>query len=110
MLSLLAPIFGTINPTGYLKYPSGGSGFAQFIGNIVQVGITISGIAFFAFLAMGGLRYITAGGDVKQTQEAMKQITNAIIGLAIVVGAYAITRVVSRVLGVDIFHPVFVGP
>lgn len=92
------------------QYGVTGAGLAQLTANLIGVVIIISGIAFFAYLAMGGLRYITAGGDVKQTQEAMKQITSAIIGLAIVVGAYAITRVVSRVLGFDIFHPVFVGP
>lgn len=113
MISLLAPIFGTINP-GYLggtgHYGQGGPDFAEFIANMISVVIIVSGIAFFLYLAMGGLRYITAGGDVKQTQEATKQITHAIIGLAIVAAAFAITRVVGRVLGVDIFHPVFKGP
>jgi hypothetical protein len=110
---LLTPIFGTIEPD-YLKgaghYGPGGSGLASFIGNFISVFIIVSGIAFFLYLVMGGLRYVTAGGDVKATQEATKQITNALIGLAIIVGAFAITRVVGKILGVDIFHPVFVGP
>lgn len=110
MFIFLVPVFGTIDPAGYLNYGKSGSGLASFISNLVSVIIIVSGIAFFAYLAMGGLRYITAGGDVKQTQEAGKQITNAIIGLAIVVGAYAVTRVMSQVLGFDIFHPIFVGP
>lgn len=113
MMTLLVPIFGTISPD-YLgtagQYGRSGPGFAEFIANIISVVIIVSGIAFFLYFAIGGLRYITAGGDVKQTQEATKQITNALLGLAIVVGAFAITRVVGRVIGIDIFHPVFVGP
>lgn len=115
MLWVNIPIFGTIDPYtnatgGFLAYPKDGPGLAQFIGNLIDVGMIIGGLATFGFLAMGGFRYITAGGDVKQTQEAMKQITNAIIGLAIVVGAFAVTRVLSKVLGVDILHPIFRGP
>lgn len=111
MLILFAPIFGTIDP-GYLtgNYTVGGGGLAAFIGNLIDVVMIISGIAFFIYLVIGGLRYITAGGDVKATQEATKQITSAITGLVIVVGAFAITRVVERVLGISIFAPVFRGP
>ncbi|MCL5003915.1 MAG: pilin [Patescibacteria group bacterium] len=108
---LFVPIFGTIDPK-YLtgNYTAGGSGLSYLISNFINVVIIVSGIAFFLYLALGGLRYITAGGDAKQTQEAMKQITNAVIGLAIVVGAFAITRIVGTVLGIDIFKPVFRGP
>ena len=109
---LFTPIFGTIDP-GYLTgnyYSASGSGLAALIGNLIDVIMIVAGIAFFVYLAMGGLRYITAGGDVKQTQEAGKQITNAVIGLAIVVGSFAITRIIERVLGISIFAPVFQGP
>lgn len=110
---LFAPIFGNIWPD-YLghagQYGVSGPGFSEFISNIIDVAIIVSGLAFFAFLVLGGLRYITASGDVKQTQEATKQITSAIMGLVIVVGAFAITRIIERVLGISIFAPIFKGP
>lgn len=114
MVSLFAFTgLGTINPSylgGAGHYGLDGSGLAKFIANLIDVGIIVAGIATFAFLAMGGFRYITAGGDVKQTQEASKQMANAVIGLAIVVGAFALTRVLEQVFGISIFAPVFKGP
>ena len=113
MFILLAPVFGTITP-GYLgsagQYGVGGLGIAKFIASIISVTYIVAGLAFFAFFAMGGLKYITAGGDVKQTQEATKQITNAIMGLVIVVASYGITSVLGYILfgaTLNIFAPVF---
>lgn len=112
MFSLLTPIFGDIIP-GYLGgtgYGEGGPGIAQFIASMIKVVYIVAGLAFFAFFAMGGLRYITAGGDAKATQEASKQITSAIIGLAIVVASYSVTAILGHILfgtTLNIFAPVF---
>lgn len=107
--------FGTIDP-GYLGNAGAGqylrteSGLALFITNMINSLYLVAGIGFFIYLATGGLRYLTAGGDPKAVQEATKQITHAIIGLAIVVGSYGAASILGNVLGVNIFHPIFQGP
>jgi hypothetical protein len=106
---MLAPIFGNIKtflPTNYQE----GSGLALFIRNAVNAFFFAAGLAAFAFLLMGGFRYLTASGDTKATEAAMRMITNAVIGLAIIVATYGATRILATIFGVDIFHPVFKGP
>ena len=42
------------------------------------------------YLIWAGIKYITAGGDGKKAGEARSAIVNAVIGLAIVLGAYTL--------------------
>ncbi|KKR00474.1 MAG: hypothetical protein UT24_C0012G0096 [Candidatus Woesebacteria bacterium GW2011_GWB1_39_12] len=76
------------------------------IGNIVTAVITlilvIAALIFFFMLVMGGIRYITSGGDKGQTEAARGQITAALIGLLIVFAAWAAISLVQSFFGVDI--------
>lgn len=63
------------------------SGIVGTILNFVFFGI---GIAALLYLLWAGYKYITAGGDTKKAGEARQAILNAVIGIAIVVSAYAI--------------------
>jgi|SRR3989338_8024612 len=110
----MAVNFGDIDPT-FLKgrYSGGtnfGQGLAQFIANTINVVYIIAGLAFFAYFAMGGFKYLTASGDVKQTQEATKAITHALTGLVIVVGSYGLVSILGNILGVNIFSPRIITP
>lgn len=112
----LFQIFGPIEP-GYLndepgKYRpwAGGSGMAFFLSNLLKAALLTAGLAAFAFLIFGGFRYLTAGGDEKATGDAQKVITNAVVGLAIIVAAWLIVRIIESVFGVSILAPVFYGP
>lgn len=64
--------------------------------------VTLAGMATFAYLLFGGFRYLTAGGDEKAVGEAMKMITNAVIGLIIVFGAWWGIRILETILGIHI--------
>lgn len=107
-------MFGTIDPTEYLgRFGFGadiGGGIGLFIYNIVNAVYIVAGLTFFVYLVIGGFKYLTAGGDVKQTQEATKGITQAVTGLAIVIGSYAITTILGSILGINIFQPKFKAP
>lgn len=74
----------------------------SIIGALLPVVISGTGLLVFAYLIFGGVKYITASGDSKQTQEAMKTITNAVVGLAIVFVAFWIVRILETVLGINI--------
>lgn len=70
----------------------------------VSLAIIIAGILVFAFLVMGGIQYITSGGDKTKTEEAGKKITAALVGLAIVAASWALIKIISYFFGVgDIF-------
>lgn len=76
--------------------------FGRLISNILQVIMFVAGLFFFIYLILGGLQWITSGGDKAGTQSARDRITAAFIGLVIVVGAFAITLIVERVFGIKI--------
>lgn len=67
----------------------------------VDVAIVIGAIAVFLYLVLGGIEYITAGGDKVKTENAQKMITGAIMGLAILVLSWVIFGVIMRFLGID---------
>lgn len=76
------------------------------LGTVVSAGlplvITSTGLLMFGYLLYGGLRYVMASGDSKQIQEAVKTLTNAIIGLAIVFASFWIVRIIETVFGLKI--------
>jgi hypothetical protein len=76
------------------------------IGNIVSnaasVAFIVSGIATFALLVVGGVNWLTSGGDKTKIQSAQQSITNALIGLAIVAASWAIYKLVLSFFGIDL--------
>ena len=84
---------------------SPGSTAESLISTIVGVLTVVAGLAFLLYFVLGGLTWITAGGEKDKVQKAQKQMTDAAIGLIIVVVAYFIVGVVGTVLGLDILNP-----
>lgn len=60
---------------------------------------SLMGLIFFALLIWGGIRYMLSRGDEKATQEARTVLTNAAIGLLIVLGAFAIITLIGLLTG-----------
>jgi hypothetical protein len=80
----------------------GFTNIAQLIGVIVQLIYFVAGVALFINFLIGGLQWINAGGDAKAMASARGRITNSLIGLVIVVAAFAITRIAEHVFGISI--------
>jgi|WetSurMetagenome_2_1015567.scaffolds.fasta_scaffold00606_9 hypothetical protein len=82
----------------------------DIIVNIIKIVLEFLGIIFVVLLIFGGFKYMTAAGNESQVDEAKKLIVQAVIGLAIILSAYAITVFVSRslinaVAGTSSFFP-----
>lgn len=73
-----------------------------FLGNFLQILFIAGGVVAFFMLLLGGFEYITAGGDKEKTQNSTKRITAGIVGLAILFSAFAITKLVSSIFGINI--------
>src|SRR3989344_3294092 len=69
---------------------------------IIRFILIVAFIAAFIMLLIGGIRWITAGGDEKGVASARNMITAALIGLVVVLVAYAIIRLVEIFFGFDI--------
>jgi hypothetical protein len=57
--------------------------------NLIGAVFALGGLAAFTFLLFGSFKYLTSGGDDKAIQAAKGTITLAIVGLIIMVGAFA---------------------
>jgi hypothetical protein len=68
----------------------------QMVGSIINVVLGFLGIVLLGLLLYAGFTWMTAGGDEDKVKKAKGMITNAIIGLVIIVAAFAIS---SFVLG-----------
>lgn len=72
----------------------------QRISNIVSIFLSLLGVLFMILMIYGGYTWMTAAGDEKKIDKAKDIIRAAIIGLIIVVAAYAISVfVISKLWG-----------
>jgi magnesium-transporting ATPase (P-type) len=96
----------TINITGKGDSATKLSGItaSSLISGAISLVMILVSIVFFFILVMGGLKWVTSGGDEKKVAAARAQITNGLIGMAIVFAAYAIMRLVGTVFGIDVFN------
>ena len=76
-----------------------------FIGSLIRWLIEIAFIAavviFLFTLLMGGISWLTSGGDEQKIASARGQITNAVIGLVITFSALAIVKLVAYFFGIE---------
>ena len=70
--------------------------------NLVQALLALAGITLFILILMGGLKYITSGGDPKAMEGAQKTITYAIGGLIVVLLSYMILVFIAKITDVDV--------
>jgi len=68
------------------------------LGTVVGAGLAFIGVLFFILIIYGGLLWMTARGNESQVEKAKDLIQAAIIGLIIVLAAYAITAYISELL------------
>ncbi len=66
------------------------------IGKVVQILLGFIGILFVVLIIVGGFRWMTSGGNEQKIDEAKRLITNATIGLVVVVLAYSIAFSVTK--------------
>ena len=74
----------------------------QLISAAVGTILILAALLAFVFLILGGLQWITSGGDKAAMESARNKITHAIVGLIIVGAAWAIMMLVQNFLGVSI--------
>lgn len=64
------------------------------VGQLIGVGLSLISIVFFLLMLYGGIMWMTARGNDERTKKALEVIYAAIIGIIIVMSAYALTRYV----------------
>jgi hypothetical protein len=75
-----------------------GTNIASYIGAAILVG----GLLTLMYLILGGISWITAGGDKGKVDKAREMITQAVVGLGVLAAAFAIFSVVQYFFGISI--------
>jgi hypothetical protein len=74
--------------------------FNVFISSVVGLMTIIAVIWFIILFITGAIGIMNAGGDKAAMEAARKRLTNAVIGLIVVVAAIFIIRLIGYLLGV----------
>ncbi len=105
-LGKITPPKGTVPDVG--ANPSG------FVANLVKTGIglllIVSFIIALIWTIINGLRFILASGDEKTVASAWTQIYWTLIGMVIIMGSFAIIKMVETFFGVSILSGEFKLP
>lgn len=108
----MATTFGTIN-SPIKAYGSVGTGLPTFITNVITIIFAAAGLFAFFNLMIAGFSYVTSAGDPKKIEAATYSINMSLIGLIVMVGAAAITGIISYLLfgsATAILQPTITGP
>jgi len=68
------------------------------ITEFIKLALSFLAIIFVVLILYAGFRYMTAAGNQDQTKKSMAQIRDAVIGLIIVLAAWAITSFILRAI------------
>jgi len=74
------------NKASFQKQPN----LAETIGQIIKGALSLLGVIFMLLVIYGGFLWMTAAGNEEQITKAKNILKASIIGLIIVIGAYAI--------------------
>lgn len=69
------------------------------IGNVIGAGLSLVTVLFFILMIYAGIKWMLARGDEGKAKEALDTIVAAIIGIVVVLAAYAITNFVFDSVG-----------
>jgi len=75
---------------------------ADLIGKVVKGLLAFAGAIAVVFVIIGGYLYMSAGGNEEQAEKGRKTIVNFVLGLVVIILAYAIvTILISTLTGAD---------
>lgn len=84
------------NIAGGAGYKSDGETLEGQIGNIIQIVLSFLGVIFLGLIIYAGFLWMTAQGDQAKVVKAKDIMERAVIGLVVVVSAYAISSYVLQ--------------
>ncbi|PIS08907.1 hypothetical protein COT75_04445 [Candidatus Beckwithbacteria bacterium CG10_big_fil_rev_8_21_14_0_10_34_10] len=115
-LSLPTLAFAKELPLGQIKGIPGGydpgtdiesasQSLTDIFSNVFGVMTIIGGLMFILYFVIGGISWITSGGDKEKVEKAKNKMTNAAVGIIVVIASYSIAFIIGKILGIDILDP-----
>lgn len=78
--------------------------FTDTINKVIGVLTVSAGLWFLIQMFTGAIQWLSSAGEKQALENAKKKISNAILGLVVVVMAYTIIGIVGAFMGLDILH------
>lgn len=69
--------------------------------NIINAALILSAVVAVILIMYAGYQFVTSSGDKEKVDGARKRITYAIIGLVVIIFAFAIINLISQITGVE---------
>jgi len=97
---LSAQTLGTVQPTpsNQLRNPLSVNTIGELLEALLGIFLVLATPIIVFFIIYAGFLYVTARGNATQVQEATRALTYAIIGGVLVLGAFAITAMISNLV------------
>ncbi len=70
--------------------------FAEVLGRLLQVLLSILGLVLLGYLIVGGMFYFSAGGNEDRVKKAKAMLRNSIIGIILVSASLVIANFVTQ--------------
>lgn len=77
---------------------------SQLISTVITAGLVIGSIVFMFMLLMGGLQWITSGGDKNGLEAARGRILHALVGLIVLFVMFVVISLVETLFNVNILE------
>lgn len=87
-LLLAAPVYAATGDVSSIE---------TFIKSVISILVKLAGLVAAGFFVWGGFGYITSSGNPEMLERSKKTILYSAIGLAVVLGAFVLTNIVSDV-------------
>jgi hypothetical protein len=83
---------------------SGTEFFNKLLPNLISLSFIVGAIIFVAIIIVGAIQWIISGGDKAGIESAKGKITNAVIGLVILLSLFAIIYVLENFFGIKLLE------
>lgn len=80
-----------------------------YLPKFVELLLIFGSLSFFFMLIWGAISWILSGGDKASLEGAKNKITNAIIGMVLMIGSFAIIKLIESFFGIKILS-IDIGP
>lgn len=96
-----SPVFAQITvPSGM---PVGeGLLWSSIIPGVIKILLLVAFVLSFIYLLLGGISWITSGGDREALASAKKKVTYAVLGLVLVLLSFALLGIIGTGFGVGL--------
>lgn len=68
----------------------------------INITLIVASILFVFTILIGGIKLIISGGEKERTDNARRQIVNALIGVTVIFCTWALLNLINQFYGVDL--------